>query len=76
MKEWRKELSERQKFLQEATNKWLSAILPLNWCRFSPFMQAGFTMVETGFTRAKNAVAINIIEEPDGLLYWYINVYI
>ena len=29
------------------------------------WMQAGFAMVETGFTRAKNS---------DGLLYWYSNV--
>ena len=32
------------------------------------FMQAGFAMVETGFTRAKNAGNI-IMEKPDGLLY-------
>ena len=32
------------------------------------FMQAGFAMVETGFTRAKNAG--NIIKyKPDGFLY-------
>ena len=29
------------------------------------WMQAGFAMVETGFTRAKNHH-----EKPDGLLYW------
>lgn len=33
------------------------------------FMQAGFAMVETGFTRAKNAGNI-IIEEPYGLCHW------
>ena len=38
------------------------------------WMQAGFAMVETGFTRAKNAGNI-FDEEPDGLLYWYRNVY-
>ena len=32
------------------------------------FMQAGFAMVETGFTRAKNAGNIHH-EKPDGLLY-------
>ena len=31
------------------------------------FMQAGFAMVETGFTRAKNAGNI----KPDGFLYRY-----
>ena len=46
------------------------------------FMQAGFAMVETGFTRAKNAGNIimkNLMDfacgEPDGLLYWYCRVY-
>ena len=38
------------------------------------WMQAGFAMVEAGFTRAKNTGNI-IDEEPDGLLYWYCNVY-
>ena len=33
------------------------------------WMQAGFAMVETGFTRAKNA------GKPDGLLYWYSCIY-
>ena len=33
------------------------------------FMQAGFAMVETGFTRAKNAG--NHHEELNGLLYRY-----
>lgn len=32
------------------------------------FMQCGFTMVEAGFTRAKNAGNI-IIEKLNGLLY-------
>ena len=31
------------------------------------FMQAGFAMVESGFTRAKNAVNI-LMEKPNGLL--------
>ena len=35
------------------------------------WMQAGFAMVETGFTRAKNS---HYYEESDGLLYWYSNV--
>lgn len=34
------------------------------------FMQCGFAMVETGFTRAKNAGNI-IMKKPDGLLYRY-----
>ena len=38
------------------------------------WMQAGFAMVEAGFTRAKNAGNI-IDEESDGLLYWYSNVH-
>ena len=34
------------------------------------WMQAGFAMVEAGFTRAKH-----FDEEFDGLLYWYCNVH-
>ena len=36
------------------------------------FMQAGFAMVETGFTRAKNA---GNIEESDGFLYRNLCIY-
>ena len=36
------------------------------------WMQAGFAMVEAGFTRAKNSG--NIIMKPDGFLYWYRDV--
>ena len=35
-------------------------------CLLVFFMQAGFAMVETGFTRAKNASNIDY-EKPDGL---------
>ena len=35
------------------------------------FMQAGFAMVEAGFTRAKNCRKY-YYEEPDGLLYRYL----
>ncbi len=38
------------------------------------WMQAGFAMVETGFTRAKNA-GKHSDEKPDGLLYWYSCIY-
>ena len=38
------------------------------------WMQAGFAMVETGFTRAKNAGNI-IYEEPDGLLHRHGSIY-
>ena len=38
------------------------------------WMQAGFAMVEAGFTRAKNTGNI-IDEEFDGLLYWYCSVH-
>lgn len=38
------------------------------------WMQAGFAMVEAGFTRAKNAGNI-IMKKPDGLLYWYLCIY-
>src|SRR5262252_2237936 len=40
------------------------------------FMQAGFAMVETGFTRAKNAVntmAMNLVVYPLGVLgFWLV----
>lgn len=39
------------------------------------FMQCGFAMVETGFTRAKNAGNI-IMEKSYGFLYRYSDVYI
>lgn len=40
------------------------------------FMQAGFAMVETGFTRAKNAGNI-IMKKPDGLLFInYLSIYL
>ena len=38
------------------------------------WMQAGFAMVEAGFTRAKNAGNI-IMKNLDGLLYWYLCIY-
>lgn len=38
------------------------------------FMQAGFAMVETGFTRAKNARKY-YYEESDGFLYWNLCIY-
>ena len=62
-----------QEILQEATNSSF-AIWFLIGAGLVFFMQAGFAMVETGFTRAKNA-GNNYYEEPDGLLYWYINVH-
>ena len=39
------------------------------------WMQAGFAMVETGFTRAKNAGKYPD-EKPDGLLYRYSDVHL
>ena len=33
------------------------------------WMQAGFAMVEAGFTRAKNTGNI-LMKKPDGFLYW------
>ena len=38
------------------------------------WMQAGFAMVEAGFTRVKNTANIlmnNFVEKPHGFLYWY-----
>ena len=34
------------------------------------WMQAGFAMVEAGFTRAKNTGNI-LMKKPHGFLYWY-----
>ena len=39
------------------------------------WMQAGFAMVETGFTRAKKKYRKHYYEEPYGLLYWNSNVH-
>ena len=38
------------------------------------WMQAGFAMVEAGFTRAKK-YRKHYYEEPDGFLYWYGCIY-
>ena len=38
------------------------------------WMQAGFAMVEAGFTRAKK-YRKHYHEEPDGFLYWYSCIY-
>lgn len=38
------------------------------------WMQAGFAMVEAGFTRAKNTGQY-YNEKPYGLLHWYSNVH-
>jgi len=60
-----------QEILQEATNSSF-AIWFLIGAGLVFFMQAGFAMVETGFTRAKNAGNIIMKNLMD---YWYINVH-
>ena len=61
-----------QEILQEATNSSF-AIWFLIGAGLVFFMQAGFAMVETGF-KSKECRQ-HYYEEPDGLLYWYINVH-
>ena len=41
--------------IQDAVGTQVFGIWFLIWCSIGVFMQAGFAMVETGFTRAKNA---------------------
>ncbi len=62
-----------QEILQEATNSSF-AIWFLIGAGLVFWMQAGFAMVETGFTRAKNAGNI-IMKNLMDFLYWYINVH-